>query len=296
MLARAHWPSQAPRLAIAAWQALAVSVLASLVAAGAALSIGFQHVRRDLGRLLDLCTDNLAHAYAPPAGAVTASLGVTAAAPMGVSTAWRAISVWRREASARRRQVATLDVVGRVDVLPGVVVLDHDTPLAFCVGGRRRRVVVTRALLDSLDQREVDAVLAHEAAHLGQRHHVALTLCRIAFETLAPAFPAFRQATPLVRLYAELSADDSARRRVGARALRSALIRVACHPPPSGTLAASAFDVDARVQRLSGGAPTLPRRRAALAGLVIAALALVPVSLAAAPAVAVASESICLIG
>lgn len=295
-LAQAQWTTAAPRLAIAAWQALALSVLTSLVAAGASLAIGFKHVRADLAGLLDLCAENLVHGYASPAGALIASAGVAAVALLITRTAWCALRVWHQDVGERRARVAMLDMVGRDDVLPGVLVLDHDAPYAFCIGGRRHRVVVTRALVASLEQIELEAVLAHEAAHLRQRHHVALMLCRSVFGTLAPFFPAFRTAMHSVRLFAELSADDCAKRRVGARPLQLALLRLAYLPAPSGTLAASADHVETRLVRLADRGPTFPRHRALIAGLTIAALVAIPLALVAAPALAMAWEGICLLG
>lgn len=295
-LAQARWTARAPRLAIAAWQALASSVLLSIAAAGAALAIGFQHVRGDLARLLNLCAENLKHGYASPAGTLVATLGVVTLGILVARTGWCALSTWRQDAGERRARVAMLDMVGHTDVVPGVLVLEHPSPYAFCVGGRRRRVVVTRGLLDSLGQRELDAVLAHEAAHLRQRHHLALMVCRTTFRTLAPLFPAFRRAMPAVRLLAELSADDCARRRVGAEPLQSALLHLARMSAPSGTLAASASDVEARLLRLGHQKTGLPRHRAFLTGITIVGLAAVPLALVVAPALAMAWEGMCLIG
>lgn len=295
-LAGAPWATSAPRLALVAWQALALSILMSITAAGAALSISFQHLRGDLAGLLDLCAQNLKHGYASPGGALAGTLGVTTVAVLITRTAWCAFRISRQESSERRARVVMLDLVGRADIIPGVLVLPHDAPYAFCIGGRQRRVVVTSSLLDSLDRLELDAVLAHESAHLRQRHHVVLTICRTMFAVLAPFFPAFRAAMPHVRLLAELSADDCARKRVGARPLYSALLRLACLPVPAGGLAASASDVETRLVRLARGASGLGRRRAIGTGITIAALVVVPLVLAVAPAVALAWEGICLIG
>ena len=295
-LAQARWTARAPRLAIAAWQALASSVLLSIAAAGAALAVGFQHVRGDLAQLLNLCAENLKHGYASPGGTLLATLGVVSSGILVARTGWCAFSTWRQDAGERRARVAMLDIVGRSDIVPDALVLDHQVPYAFCIGGRRRRVVVTSALLESLDQRELEAVLAHEAAHLRQRHHLALTICRTTFGTLAPVFPAFRTAMPLVRLLAELSADDSARRRIGAEPLQSALLRLARVSAPSGTLAASANHVETRLIRLGHHNTGLPRHRALLTGMIIAGVVAVPLALAAAPALAMAWEGMCLIG
>ena len=289
----ARWPSLAPRLAIATWQALAVSVLLSLGAAGLALAISFPHVSADLAKLFNLCAENLRHSYASPGGTLTALFGVTLFLMLLARTGWCAAQVSvadRRERSAR---VAAFDLVGRRDVVAGALVVEHEAPYAFCIGGRRHRVVLTTGLLAALGPGELDAVLAHEHAHLRQRHHAALVACRALFGTLAPLFLTFRTAMPLVRLYAELCADDAARRRVGSDSLRDALARLACLPAPAGTLAASAQDVEARLSRLDGRTRRLPLGASAAVGFGIAAAVIVPLALAAAPAVAIAWEGIC---
>lgn len=209
---------------------------------------------------------------------------------------WCGFRVTRSDYRMRITGFAALDLLGRSDLLPGVVVIDHDAPYAFCIGGRRQRVVVTTALLDALDQEELKAVLAHEAAHLRQRHYVALLACRTLFRTLGPVFPAFSEAISRVRLYVELSADDSARRTVGARPLRNALTSLACRPAPPGALAASARDVETRIQRLADHDRRLTRRATALAMGAIGVVLLVPLALVAAPAVAMAWEGVCLLG
>ncbi|MFC5175118.1 M56 family metallopeptidase [Nocardioides taihuensis] len=295
-LREAHWPRLAPRMAIVAWQALAASVLLALAAAGLALAISFPHVRSDLARLLHLCAENLQHGYASPGGTMTAVAGVALFLGLLARVSWCAVRAVILDRRDRNSRVAILDLVGRTDVLPGALVLDHQAPYAFCVGGRRHRVVVTSGLLANLNADEVDAVLAHEHAHLRQRHHVALVACRALFGALAPTFPAFCRAMPQVRLFAELSADDSARRRVGARPLRQALTTLACLPAPAGALAASAHDVQTRLLRLDGQHRQLTRRGSALAAAGIGAVILVPLGLASAPALALAWEGICLLG
>ena len=289
----ACWPSLAPRLAIAAWQALASSVLLSLAAAGLALAISFPHVSADLASLFNLCAENLRHSYASPGGALTALGGVTLFLMLVTRAAWCAVQTWVSDHRERTARVAAFDLVGRPDVVPGALVVDHEAPYAFCIGGRRHRIVLTSGLLDTLGPVELDAVLAHERAHLRQRHHATLVVCRALFGTIAPLCPAFRTALPLVQLYAELCADDGARRRTGPGPLRDALTRLACLPAPAGTLAASAQDVEARLSRLNGRPRHLRHRASAAAGLGIAAAVVVPLALAVAPAVAIAWEGIC---
>ena len=289
----ARWPSLAPRLAVAAWQALAVSVLLSLGAAGLALAISLPHVNADLAKLFNLCAENLQHSYASPGGTLTALLGVTAFLVLAARAVWCAIQASVADRRERASRVAAFDLVGRRDVVPGALVVEHEAPYAFCIGGRHHRIVITSGLLTTLGAGELEAVMEHEHAHLRQRHHTALVSCRALFGTLAPLFPGFRKAMPLVRLYAELCADDSARRRVGPGPLRDALARLACLPAPTGTLAASAQDVEQRLSRLTGRPRRMPFGASAVAAVGIGAAVVVPLALAAAPALAIAWEGIC---
>lgn len=292
----ARWPTRAPRLAIAAWQALAVSVLLALAAAGLALAISFPHVSADLAELFNLCAANLRHGYASPGGTLTAFVGVTLFLGLFTRTAWCALRTTSTDRKERRARIEALDVVGRSDVLPGALVVDHAAPYAFCIGGRRHRIVVTSGLLATLNRAELDAVLAHEHAHLRQRHHLALSSCRILFATLAPFLPAFRRSMPQVRMYAELCADDCARQQVDTSSLRNALLRLACLPAPAATLAASALDVETRLLRLDADERRLTRGSTTLGALGIGAAIVVPLLLAAGPALAMAWEGICLLG
>ena len=294
-LRQARWTHGAPSLAIVAWQAVAVSVLLSLLGAGAAASVSIEPVRRLLSGFVHVCARNLDRAYAAPGSLSLAMAAVAGGGLVLTRIVWCGARVSLRERRQRRATVAMLDLLGRHDILPGALVLDHEAPYAFCIGGRRPRVVVTLSLLQTLDSAELEAVLAHEAAHLRQRHHAALSMCRILFLTLSPLFPAFRQAMAGIRLFAELCADDSARRQLGAPPLRSALERLACLPTPSGTLAATANDVEVRLMRLTDERFRLTKRRAWLTGAIIGGMVLLPLALAVAPGAAIAWNGLCLV-
>lgn len=97
---------------------------------------------------------------------------------------------WR----AARGQRELLALAGRNQPgLPGVTVLDHPVPLAYCLPrrlrGRPGPVVVTTATLELLDPAQLAAVLAHEHAHQARRHHALLPAAqalRIGFPWLPP--------------------------------------------------------------------------------------------------------------
>ncbi|WP_281261931.1 M48 family metalloprotease [Streptomyces rishiriensis] len=50
--------------------------------------------------------------------------------------------------------------------------VDDDVPMAFASPGSPGRIVVSWAMLRCLTDREREALLAHERAHLRCRHHL----------------------------------------------------------------------------------------------------------------------------
>jgi heat shock protein HtpX len=61
---------------------------------------------------------------------------------------------------------------------PRLAVMPTDVPNAFSAGARPRRaiLVVTRGLLERLDDEELEAVLAHELTHLANRDAIVMTV------------------------------------------------------------------------------------------------------------------------
>ena len=121
------------------------------------------------------------------------------------------------------------------------------------------------------------AVLAHERAHLRRRHHALLTWVD-ALATALPFFPLFRRAPAAVRELVELDADVAAVRACGPDVVRRALLGVAGHGTPEGTLAMARDSVDLQLAKLdSGRAPAGRFRRTLSCGSAAAAAAALPV-------------------
>lgn len=97
-------------------------------------------------------------------------------------------------------------------------------PLAVALRGRPATIIVSSGLLATLSEEQLDAVLAHELAHLRRGHG---RLVRIA-EVLDAIIPRRWRDAPSapgrpVRLLVELVADDDAAAAVGAGSLDAAL-------------------------------------------------------------------------
>lgn len=193
---------------------------------------------------------------APAFGAYHAA-GWAAAAVLvaaGLRLAWVAVRATHRR---RRRVQVQLDVLRMVgtsvpcpDGGPATLWLLSDQPVAFSLGGRPGTVVLTDGLRRHLPATGVDAVLAHERAHLRGRHHL-LVACA---DVLAAAFPfvrLFRAAPAALREQVELAADTEAVRACGPDALRCALMGVTGAGTPEDALAMACNSVDVRLRYLA---------------------------------------------
>jgi Zn-dependent protease with chaperone function len=159
-------------------------------------------------------------------------------------------------------------------------VLDHPTPTAYCLPGPRRRVVLTRGALRALPQDELEAVLAHERAHLRARHDLVLEFFLV-LHGAAPSWLRTPAALHEVRLLVEVLADRAARRTVGAIPLARALVTLAGGTHPEAGLGATDDPSSTRDRMTLLAEPGAPLAlRAAMLGFA-AAVVLAPIALLA---------------
>jgi len=145
----------------------------------------------------------------------------------------------------------------------------------YCVPGRSW-IVVTTGALTCLDDGQLDAVLAHERAHLSERHHVVLRLAA-ALENAFPAVRFFGVAARQITYLVEVAADDAAVRRAPRLTVAAALLAVAAAGVPAGTLGVGGSAAAQRIRRLidpplRGSAAGRAVTFAALAGAAVMAV------------------------
>jgi bla regulator protein blaR1 len=102
LLARIRWPDRAPRLAIAAWLALAYSAVASVALAGLALLVPTERLSGLLARLLTACGMALRAQYAHSGGPAVAAAGGMLAAVVVARLTWSAVTTLAATARAGR--------------------------------------------------------------------------------------------------------------------------------------------------------------------------------------------------
>lgn len=259
LLTRARWTDRAPAAAVVLWQSI---TLAGVLCALGVVLAGPQE-------LVDT-SDNTAGAAALLFALVVAGLIILRLLLSLAGVMYRS----RTRRARHRMLVDLLDSVEEHGSLPaevpeGLRVLDGALPFAYCLPGRSPRVVLSGGALQVLDAEQLNAVIAHEQAHLRHRHDLVLE----SFTAFYRAVPRpLRSRVPLdaVHLLLEMVADDAARRQVGPAPLRSALSVMgdAVSPDAPAELGPGAVeDRRRRTDRLSGADPRSP-------GLAVLALAL----------------------
>jgi Zn-dependent protease with chaperone function len=284
MLGRARWTARAPLLAIVTYLAAGWSVIAALGLAGLTLAVHATALGGGLSHLIGACVHRLQATYGTPGGATVAGLGLTLAGAVVARTALTATTHLRAAGRQALRHAQTARLVGRSEPTLGAVLVEHAQPAAYCVAGRQPTVILTTGAVRALDPGQLEAVLAHERAHLTGRHHRLLALARIGREVL-PFLPLMRDTEEQVARLVELHADDAATRARDPRLLATALVVLATAAGPAPALAAGATDSVQRIRRLLGPSEPLGRGRRQLLRASAAALALTPVLLALTPAV-----------
>jgi Zn-dependent protease with chaperone function len=287
-LPRASWPQRAPRLGIAVWQALTVTVVASALLAGLLLTVPCLRVWADWPSLRE-CLLSVRAQYTSTGGALATTAGAVFTLAAAGRLAWFTVMAVTSSRRRRARHDEALALVGRRGPVPGMVLLEDDRPAVYCVPGRRR-IVFTTGALRRLDSRQLDAVLAHERAHLTGRHHLVIILAT-ALHRAFPRVGFFAAAASQISCLVEMAADDAAARRAHRLSLAGALLTLAAARVPAGALGAGGTAGAQRIQRLiDSPRPAGRSRRMATSAL---ALIAVPAVAFAGPALALVATSHC---
>ena len=248
---------RAPRAALVAWQSVSLSaVLAALLAAPAAVPY--------LGPGTPVW---LACSSLDPCDATIWWIENRRWIVLGVAATLTLLVLGRlllsghrigtRLRSARARHRELVDVLAEpasARQADGIRVLDHATPTAYCLPGRRSRVVLTQGALAALPDDELEAVLAHERAHLRGRHDLLIEYFTVLHHSV-PGPVRSPEAMREVRLLVEALADRAAVRQSGAVTTARALLTLAQGQAPEAGLGAGGDGTTAARMRLLAAEP-----------------------------------------
>ncbi|WP_222195286.1 M56 family metallopeptidase [Modestobacter italicus] len=288
-LARARWPRRDPLAALVCWQAIGLAGGLSII--GALLVHGLSSWGHSLPEAWWHWVTR------QPAQEVVRGdhwVAQTLAAVLALELLGVLLLSGVRTARTRRRHRELLELVVRPGAAAPVedetLLLDHPAPVAFCIPGARPLLVLSSGMVAELDEAQLDAVVAHERAHLREHHHLLL-LPFVAWRAALPVLPAADRAHDAVRDLVEMRADDVALTSLAGpdprRTLAAAIVAAAGGSGgqvPEGALAVSGGPVAVRVRRLLAPADPLPARARWTALACAVALLLVPTVLLLLPA------------
>lgn len=292
LMDRARWTAAAPRLAIATWFVLAASFVLAVALAGVAVVMPMDGFTGGPANIVVTCVAALQSDYGPVGGFVLAVAGamLTWLVPALLVTSWATLA--RRTATDRARLRGGLESADFDDSL-GACVVASSRPAAYCIPGSGGTIVVTSGAIDLLDRAGLEAVLAHERAHLTGRHHLLVALAGSARAALG-LLPLFAVLPDRIGHLVELTADDAAARSANRRVLaRSLLDFAAARTGEAAALAVGGGDTVARVERLLDGPvrPGIARFGSILGGNAAAVAA--PVVVAAVPMLTAVGMACC---
>lgn len=237
LLLRADWPHRAPALAVAVWHALTLSFALGAALTAYHLFMPMEHAHEGLLGLLHSCGLDLGVGGPDPGTAGRLAVSLPAALGIALAGSFTFHVVRARRARSRHREA--VDLVGRRSARLGATVLPYDVPAAYCLPGRRPRIVVSDAAVRELTAEQLAAVLEHERAHIAGRHHLALAAAA-AFHAVFPRLPLACHAREQTALLLEMVADDRALRAHSDGALATAMYEMAAARTPKGAFAAVA--------------------------------------------------------
>jgi hypothetical protein len=281
LLARAKWPSAAPVLALALWQSIALAGGISMI--GSLLVAGLAPFGTTLWTRLQGAAATVFHGPLPADATLLNAFLLSAAVLLTAHLLLNLALTAVRSRNQRHRHMELLRLLSSpLPDAPSTRVIDHPAPAAYCLPGARSVTVLSEGMIALLSPDELDAVVAHERAHLRQKHHLLLDAFR-SWKRALPWFPIATRAQDAVALLLEMLADDTARRAAGDAVLADA-IRLVDETGPSGAALGAPKDrrtpeqrraaLVAREDRLTTSRPTVGP---ALRGAVVVATALLVV-------------------
>ncbi|MFF1574529.1 M56 family metallopeptidase [Leifsonia sp. NPDC058292] len=286
LLARAKWPSAAPVLALALWQSIALAGGISMI--GSLLLFGLQPFGDDLWSRVVAAAGDVFSGPLPPTATLLTAFALSAAVLLTIHLLLNLAltSVRSRRQRHRHRELLGLLSSPMPDV-PRTRVIDHPAPAAYCLPGARSVTVLSEGMIELLTPEQLESVIAHERAHLKQKHHLLLDAFR-SWKRALPWFPIATRAQDAVALLVEMLADDTARRQASDRVLADA-IELVDSTGSSGAVLGAPQDqrtpeqrrtaISARIDRLTGPRRTVGWPLRSLVIVLSAALVVAPPTL-----------------
>jgi hypothetical protein len=273
-LAVSVWPTRDPVGGLLLWQAIGLAGGLALLGSGVIYGL------RPFGPTTPAAVPNALAAVAggrwPEEMGLGHALALVAALLFALRLVGVLVAVTVRTLRTRRRHRDLLDLLATPwPAVPGAHVLDHPVPVAYCLPGLRSRLVLSAGVLDALEPAAVAAVLAHERAHLRERHDLVV-LPFVAWGATAPFVQGMVCAQLAVAALVEMRADDVAT-ACTTRTQPTGALRSMGAAAPAAAVTSFSVALEHRLDRILAPPAPLPAVVRGCVRLGAAALVAVPV-------------------
>ena len=239
--------SPAPRLGLVTWTALLVSWMTAMVVAGLSASVPLLSRVGGIRELMHRCPAFLAAVISHPAALAAALSGLGLSGWLLVRVAQSGYREHAAMVCSRVEQEVLLCGVQRD--ARGFAVVAAERPAAWSSAGSRGSIVVTTAAVALLSPDQLDAVVAHERAHIHGGHHELIAFARAVHRAVPCRFT--EHALVEIAALAEMRADDVAAAASRSNAsVASALLALSATVPPGALAAGAGGHPQLRLQRL----------------------------------------------
>jgi hypothetical protein len=277
VLRRQRWLERSPRLGVVMWMASLWSATTALLLTIALSALDSAPVRDLVIDMIRACVSTFhAHYDTSP---IWASVALASLIMSGAALVAQTARIWVGIGLVRRRHRRLLDRVARPYSEPGVWIIDHPVPTAYCLPGQGGRVVVSSGALSRLTPDQTAGVIAHEKAHLAGHHHRVLVWTS-ACHRLLPFLPLARRAPRAIGYLLERLADDEASRSHPPHVLANAIRAMSTAPHPAAALGIAGGSAAGRIEHLAGTSEPASMARQALGWAVATAIVALPLVLA----------------
>ncbi len=265
-----------PRSAVVLWQSIGLSAIASGIGAGLAVAVYRYHAGLAPG--VRELVEGLFGGHPLQGLGLPDALGLTLAADLLIVLFVVFGSLMVRTIRSRARHRRLLNLLARESTqYPGTDLIEDTRPVAYCLPGRRPRIVMSEGTLQLLSSRQTRAVIEHERGH-AHEHHGLVMLPMVGLRRLFAWVPYARLAPLEIASLLEMSADDYSARRSDPVHLAAALVLMATSGRvPSCAFGAAGNAIPRRVDRLLLKSRN-SKRTAVSTGLVAGAIVSAPLA------------------